>query len=316
MLYAMLLVALPLIAAGQPATPTAEKLGVVVASSLHAALDHEDAPYSDQVLKELATDTGLSEAQLCQRLNRLLDQVETSYDTEQWKTLVEGASNEVPAETVDRFLRQVVRQGRGLLTGEGRYPLDSRMRQAAKRSRLPAYQARDILLQVLESIWTRSMSPATGGDFGVLVAGKTNRYEKRREALFIFHGTEDEAFVMEQVREIHRFMIPALVRRLPLSAHVRWAVRQREYNPLIEPLYKMHISIDNLTFTGSNRDLRPCMEATVDLLAWPEETPVQTWKVRHCTDSHGSASTRELTPFYREVADEVRKLLNAYVAPR
>ena len=114
---------------------------------------------------------------------------------------------------------------------------------------------------------------------------------------------------------LHRFMVPALVRRLPLSPHVRWAVRQREYNPLIEPRYRVHIGVDDLTFAGSNRDLRPCMEATVDLYRWPDATPENTWKISHCSVTHGSASTHELGPFYLEVADEIRMLVDAYVAP-
>ena len=75
----------------------------------------------------------------------------------------------------------------------------------------------------------------------------------------------------EQVREVQRFLVPALVRRLPELDAVGWAVRERESNALVIPDYQLRVGIDELRFAGSNLDLKPCIETTLEVTQWESQ---------------------------------------------
>ena len=309
---------LPILCPAQTdAAPSSTDLDSAAMSALREAFVLTAPAYSRDLLDTLATRTGLSRTEVRTRLLVRLDSLEQQREkeTEVWQKLTGLGGANLPSETADKLLRNLAREARKALDAKGNVLLDNSVKQATKKTRLYDYQGRDFLLQALDWGLTGSLADAEGQDFGVLVGGHTNRFELHQDPLFVFFDSDDEAYVLEQVREIQRFIVPALVNRLPASKHVRWAVRQRDYNALVEPRYKFVFGVDELTFTGSNLDLRPCVEASIELLAWPDQTPAHAWNFQHCTEKHGSATTHELTPFYDEVAEEVQKLLDSYLGP-
>jgi|APSaa5957512622_1039677.scaffolds.fasta_scaffold04658_5 hypothetical protein len=278
---------------------------------LRSELATQVPTYSHPFLGHLAATTDLPDTTLRARLLELLETLDQQRKakSETWESLTHLGGEAIPAGNADRLLRNLIKEARVALEGAENYLLDNGVRQATKKARLSDFQGRAYLLQALDWALTGSVEAKETADFGVLVGGHTRRFEINKDPLFIFFDSEDEAFVLEQVREIQRFIVPALTRRLPYSPHIRWAVRQREANALLDPRYKILFGVENLTFTGSNRDLRPCIESTIELLAMPDETVLHTQAFQHCSEKHGSASAHTLNPFYEEIADEASQLL-------
>ena len=98
-----------------------------------------------------------------------------------------------------------------------------------------------------------------------------------------------------------------MVRRLPESAAILWAVRERESNALVLPDYHLRVGIDNFSFSGSNFDLKPCIETTIDLVHWKSKVQLMQESFSFCGEKNGSATTRELAPFWNEAADAIRE---------
>jgi len=277
---------------------------------LRSELATQMPTYSHPFLDSLATATDLPDTTLRTRLGEFLDSLEQQRKkkSETWQSLTHLGGTTIPSSSADRLLRNLLKEARVALNGTDNYLLDNGIRQATKKARLADFQGRAYLLQALDWALTGSTEEKESNDFGVIVSGYTRRFEINKDPLFIFYNSDDEAFVMEQVREIQRFIIPALTHRLPDSNLIRWAIRQRESNALLDPRYKIVFRVENLTFTGSNRDLRPCIEATVELLGMPDETALHTEAFQHCTEKHGSANAYTLNPFYEEIADQVSVL--------
>jgi len=277
---------------------------------LRSELATQVPTYSHPFLSSLAATTSLPDSTLRIRLLELLETLDQQRQakSETWGALTGLGGITIPSGNADRLLRNLLKEARVALSGADNYLLDNGIRQATKKARLSDFQGRAYLLQALDWGLTGSSEEEEGNDFGVIVGGYTRRFEINKDPLFIFFNSDDEAFVMEQVREIQRFIIPALTRRLPDSNLIRWAIRQRESNVLLDPRYKIVFRVENLTFTGSNRDLRPCIEATVELLGMPDEATLHTEAFQHCTEKYGSANAYTLDPFYEEIADEVSEL--------
>ena len=84
-------------------------------------------------------------------------------------------------------------------------------------------------------------------------------------------------------------------------------MRERESNALVVPDYHLRVGIDNLSFTGSNLDLKPCVETTLDLVHWESKVQLMLESFSFCSEKNGSATTRELAPFWNEAADAIRE---------
>ena len=283
---------------------------------LRSELATQVPTYSHPFLGRLTAATGLPDTTLRTRLLELIETLDQQRKakSETWVSLTGLGGTTVPSSSADRLLRNLIKEARNAVSHADNYLLDNGVRQATKKARLSDFQGRAYLLQSLDWALSSSIEEEETADFGVLVGGHTKRFEINKDPLFIFFNSDDEPFVMEQVREIQRFIVPALTRRLTHSNHIRWAVRQREANALLDPRYKILFGVENLTFTGSNRDLRPCIESTIQLLAMPDETLLHTEAFQHCSEKHGSASAHTLNPFYEEIADEVNQLLDVILA--
>jgi len=286
-----------------------------VYSVLRAEFAGQMPVYSNEVLDRLAVETGLAQTEVRSQLGALLDSLEhqRKQKTEVWKTLTQVGGADIPSRAADKLLKNLIKEGRSVLAGQENYLLDKGVRRATRKARLQDFQGRLFILQALDWALAAAGEEAEAEDFGILVSGHTNRFEIHKDPLFIFFDSQDEAYVLEQIREIQRFIIPALVRRLSESASIRWAVRKREFTPLMQPRYHLVFGVDNLSFTGTNRNLRPCVEATIELGEWSTQRSVLTRSLKFCTAQHGSEVTRELDPFYEEVAGKTREIIDEFL---
>ena len=282
---------------------------------LRSSLDRAAPTYSNDLIAALSGRTGLDEPQIRTRLLHLLDRLErhAGKKTALWKELIRQGGEEVPPESAGKLLRNLIKESRVMLGSGENYLVDSGIRRAARKARLPAFQGRSFLVRALEWALADSGEEEEGG-IGIVVSGHTNRFEVNLDPLFLFFDSSDESYVREQVREIQRFIVPALVRSLPKSPAIQWAVRKRQANALVEPRYLLDFGVDGLRFTGSNLDLRPCIEATVELRDAVSGEVVLKRALEFCTTRNGSKTTRVLTPFYGEVADQVRELVDEFLA--
>ncbi|MEW6749658.1 MAG: hypothetical protein AB1505_01605 [Candidatus Latescibacterota bacterium] len=287
---------------------------VTLCQVLQEALQSGQPVYSDTVLARLAEATGVSSDRVRPRLGALLDSLAAHRrrNSSAWKELAALGGVDVPPDAASTFLGELVAEARPAAQARDRYLLDTALQRAAHRARIRAFQGRDYLVRLLER---RAHQGVTAQDsaFDFLVTGATGRFEINRDPLYLFFDSRDDAFVTEQVREIHRFIVPAVVRELPRWERVRWAVRDRDANVLVDPDWELAVRVEGLSFTGTNADLRPCVDTAVALLGRPARQPAQTWQVHYCTERQGSATTHSLDPFYQEVASHIRGLVEEFL---
>ena len=271
----------------------------------------QDPIYSHDIFDEVAQQSGIAESKLRPRLLAMLDSLDAQRknNSETWAALLLQGNPDINPERTDKLVGYLVKESRKVLANKNNILLEKGVKKAARKAKVPFFQSRAYILKSLE--WAQVIS---GGlqqqeikPIGFLVGGHTNRFEVSLDPLFLFFKTEDEALVREQVREVQRFIIPAMVRRLPESDAILWAVRERETNALVLPDYHLRVGVDNLSFSGSNLDLKPCIETTLELSHWESKVRLMQESFSFCSKKNGSASTQELAPFWNEAADAIRE---------
>ena len=279
--------------------------------TLYATLQEQlaqQASYSQDLLNKIAQGSGVPVEELRPRLQGMLDSLmaEREAETDDWETLLLQGGPDIAPKRADKLIAYLVGESRNVLDNENNILLEKRIKKAARKAKVPFFQSRAYILKALA--WAVASSAPQEREkqpLRFLVVGHTNPFEVALDPLFLFFDTEDEPFVREQVREVQRFLVPALVRRLPESDAVRWAVRERESNALVIPDYQLRVGIDELRFTGSNLDLKPCIETTLEITQWESEIRLMEEPFSFCSEKHGSATSRELAPFWNEAADAI-----------
>lgn len=280
-------------------------------TTLQEQFARQDPIYSQDILAEVAQRSGIAADQLRPQIIVLLDTLEAQRknETDTWAALLLQGSPDLTPKHTSKLIGYLVKESRKVLANQNNVLLEKGMKKAARKAKVPFFQSRAYILKALE--WAQVISGETQqqeiNPFGFLVGGQTNRFEVALDPLLLFFDTDDEAFVREEVREIQRFIIPAMVRRLPESDAILWAVRERESNALVLPDYHLRVGIDNLSFTGSNLNLKPCVETTIDLVHWESKVRLMQESFSFCSEKNGSANTRELAPFWNEAADAIRE---------
>ena len=202
--------------------------------ALYETFDDGDPAHSTELLTRLSRESSVSQEELPARLIALIDTLEKERKDKSttWKTLTLQGEPEIDAKRADKLLHYLGGEARKVLSSNNDHPLDSGIKKAARKSRVPFFQSRTFILKSLDWALSDDVTNRKKEAIGLLVGGHTNRFEVGLDPLFIFFNTQDEAFVREEVREVQRFIIPALVRRLPESERILWAVRERESNVL------------------------------------------------------------------------------------
>ena len=84
-------------------------------------------------------------------------------------------------------------------------------------------------------------------------------------------------------------------------------MRERESNVLVQPDFHLVFGVDSFSFSGSNIDLKPCVELRVELRAWESKALLLQEPFSFCSQDNGSANASELAPFWNETADALRE---------
>ena len=278
---------------------------------LYATLQEQlaqQASYSHDLLNRIAQESGVPVAELRPRLQGMLDSLmaQRKAETDAWEVLLLQGSPDIAPERAGKLIAYLAKESRSVLANENNVLLEKRIKKVARKAQVPFFQSRDYILRALA--WAVASSAPQEQEkqlLHFLVVGHTNPFEVALDPLFLFFDTEDEAFVREQVREVQRFLVPALVRRLPELDAIGWAVRERESNALVIPDYQLRVGIDELRFAGSNLDLKPCIETTIEVTQWESQVRLMEESFSFCSEQHGSATSRELAPFWDEAADAI-----------
>ena len=268
----------------------------------------QQASYSQDLLNRIAQGSGVPVEELRPRLEGMLDSLmaQRKAETDAWEMLLLQGGPDIAPERTGKLTAYLVGESRKVLANENNVLLEKRIKKAARKAKVPFFQSRAYILRAFAWAVARSAPPEQEEPLlGFLVVGHTNPFEIALDPLFLFFDTEDEAFVREQVREVQRFLVPALVRRLPELDAIGWAVRERESNALVIPDYYFRVGIDALRFAGSNLDLKPCIETTLEVTQWESEIRLMEEPFSFCSQQHGSATSRELASFWDEAADAI-----------
>ncbi|MDE2811970.1 MAG: hypothetical protein OXM01_03040 [Gemmatimonadota bacterium] len=268
----------------------------------------QQASYSQDLLNRIAQGSGVPVAELRPRLQGMLDSLmaQREAETDAWEMLLLQGGPDIAPERAGKLIAYLAKESRSVLANENNILLEKRIKKVARKAKVPFFQSRDYILRTLAwAVDSSAPQKREKQSLHFLVVGHTNPFEVALDPLFLFFDTEDEAFVREQVREVQRFLVPALVRRLPELDAIGWAVRERESNALVIPDYQLRIGINEFRFVGSNLDLKPCIETTLEVTQWESQVRLMEESFSFCSEQHGSATSHELAPFWDEAADAI-----------
>ena len=258
------------------------------------------------VLDSLERRLGLSATDLRRELGCALDSVEAHRErrSDLWVRLTRHEVGDLRARSADRLLRELVAAGRRAIGGNDNYVLQASVAHAARRADVPVEDATTLLVWSLGQV----MSPEEAqeaGEVGFVVSGLTRSSRLDMEQVFLFLGTRDEAAAAEAVREVHRFVVPRVVTRLPKSPHVKWAIRDRDLTPLLDPDLRLIVRVEQLYFKGSGTVPLPCIDLELDLRRDGQVGPGEEMDLAVCEEERDERARRDLMPLYDRAADAV-----------
>ena len=291
--------------------PDTSKFHKVVLSKLLRNFQSGNPIYSDKFIAELLVNGKDSQEKVKARLTQLISRLhmEQQKRSDLWKLIISKSSPQFQSDRAEKLMKYWIQESQNILKSNKNFLIEKSMRQAARKSKIPFFQSKSYLLRVLDWAINEGQNINSEKPLGIIVSGKSNRYEINIDPLLLFFKSQDEAFAREQIRELHRFIIPSLVRRLPESERILWCVRERESNALVKPNYQITFRVENFSFTGSNLDVRPCIELEIEVIDWTTRTLVTRQQLSHCSSKVGSSNSTSLSPFWDEIADQIRDLV-------
>ena len=167
---------------------------VPVQSALYAELQAhfsgQDPIYSQDLLAAVAARTNLSTDELRPRIGVLLDtlKAQRKNKTETWVALLLQGSPDITTERTGKLIGYLAKESRKVLANENNVLLEQVVKKAARKARVPFFQSRTYILKTLE--WAQATSGAAQEQivetFGLLVGGRTDRFEVALDPLFLF----------------------------------------------------------------------------------------------------------------------------------
>lgn len=262
-----------------------------------------DPVRSRQLLKQIARETNLSQAVVETHLLERLQTLETLRQEggQNWERLVE-MGDRLSRRQLSRLMDHLGRALRKIVTTSDDYLLDTSLRWAARGARVPPEEAMHFISRLVASQLTNDPLAPDAEPVGVVVNGWTEKYEFKLEPLLIYLGTDDENDAREAVRDIQRFIIPGVVRGLPIVPGVAWAFRQRDLTALVDPAFDIRVRVRTLRFSGLTTDLQPCIDVGITIIDTETTHAVQELDVDHCSVA---ISEKRLAPFFNEVAEVI-----------
>ena len=285
---------------------------------LTARLADAGPVHAKQLFADVAETTSRSPQQVRHHLLTRLEDFRQFPDTDPdvWQAALNLRVETMSQRQAQRLLRELTGLARRVLHDDRDYLVGTGIRWAANEAHVPENEggtfARRLIASGVIDTTTEWVPPA----HGLVVSGWTEPFEVGLTALTAFFATDEEAYVREAVRDVQRFVVPRVVRRLPTSRGVQYAVRDRNVTNLIEPELDLRLTVMNLRFSGTNADLVPCMDVSARLTTIDQG--VVTWQttLSHCTRDHGSSTTSELDAFYEEIADIIYQRVDGHFETR
>ena len=310
-LISLLLLTAPAVAGRPVGDPVLQDLLL----RLDARLDEPAPLHAAQLLAATGQATGQSATEIRAHLRgRLAALAALRADApEAWSALLDLDAENVSRRQADRLLTEVLAATDDILASDDDYLLRVSIRHVARRARMPGPQAYGFVRCLIVHGITDTTQDWAPEPVGFVISGWTEAYEYSLDPLFLFFATEDEAFVLEAVRDVQRFVVPRLASLLPRSRGASFALRDRELTALVDPEYRAHVVVQSLRFGGTGTDLRPCADLRLEVTAAATAAAVWSTTLSHCTQTHGSARTRELGPFFDEIAELLAARLDAWL---
>lgn len=267
--------------------------------------------YSSEFFKNFSKKNYGTQEQLQIRLSDLIKTIdkERENNSDLWRAIISKGSPEIEPNRAKKLTKQWIKEIQKIVDSNQNNLLEQALRKAARKSKVPFFQSKSYLLSTLAWATSDSQKNDLQKPFGILVSGKSHRYEINIDPMLLFFGSREEEFVREQVRDIQRFITPALVRILPKSERILWCVRKRESNALVIPDYELIFNVENFSFTGSNVNIRPCIELEIEILDWKTKTLLSRKSFSQCSDQSDSSTSKSLSPFWNEIANAIRELV-------
>ena len=285
---------------------------------LDARLASADPVHAVRLFDDIGNRTSRTSSQVRRHLQIRLEDFADLHDSNPaaWQTALGLRADTMSERQVKRLVRELSGISSRILQSDSDYLVGTGIRWAAHEARVPETEAELFARRLVAHGVIDTTTEWAPEPVGLMVSGWTDPYEFNLDPLYIFFDTDEEAFVRESVRDVQRFVVPRVVRRLPASRGVQYAVRDRNVTPLIDPQYNLRISVLSLRFGGTNADLMPCMDVNASLPA--TETGGSVWQstLSHCTREHGSASTNELDDFFEEISDLIFERVDGHFETR
>ncbi|MDA0334043.1 MAG: hypothetical protein O2782_02645 [bacterium] len=285
---------------------------------LDARLASADPVHTERLFADVAERTSRSRQQIRHHLLSRLDAFRDLANTDpvSWQAILDLRVETMSQRQTNRLLDKLTVWSRRVLRSDSDYLAGTGIRWAANEAHVPEDEGstfvRHLVAHGVIDTTTEWVPPA----LGLVVSGWTDPYEFSLEPLYAFFAAPEEAYVREAVRDVQRFIVPRVVRRLPKSRGVLYAVRDREVTTLIDPEAELRLTVLGLRFGGTNADLLPCMDLSARLTTISSGAVTWQTTIAYCTESHGSATTNELDAFYEEVADIIYQRVDGHFEAR
>lgn len=274
--------------------------------------------HAARLLDDVGERTARTAEQVRQHLRQRLDEFSSLSETDSsaWKAVLDIRAPSMSRRQVQRLLRDVSAICGRILKGNSDYLVGTGIRWAAHEARVPESEAGDFVRDLIAHGVIDTTTEWIPRTRGLMVSGLTDPYEFNLDPLYSFFATDEESYVREAVRDVQRFLVPRVVRRLPASRGVKYAVRDRNVTPLIDPEFNLRVTVLSLRFGGSGGYLMPCMDVNTSLIDITSGGIAWQSTLSHCTKEHGSGTTNELDAFYEEIADLLYERVDGHFETR
>lgn len=285
---------------------------------LDARLNAADPVHAARLFDDVARRTNRTGTQVRQHLQTRLEQFRQLHDTDPaaWGQILDLRPDTMSRRQVQRLLQRLGELTDRVLSARHDYLLGTGIRWAANQAHVPVDETGTFVRRLIAHGVIDTATAWEPERRELMVSGWTEPFEVPLAPLLTYFETEEEAYVREAVRDVQRFIVPRVVRRLPASRGVEYAVRDRNVTPLIDPEFELRLTVLGLRFSGTNADLLPCMDVGARLSTVPGDVVVWETTLSHCTTEHGSASTTELDAFYEEISDLLYERIDGYFESR
>ncbi len=242
-MYALSLLLMPLWGHAEEEEP--RSFQEVVLAVLGEQVQDLGSAYSQGVVKLIAQESGLDDAEVRSKLVELLDGLDAQRKgkTDAWKDVVAAGGKDIEAKKVDKFFKELSKELHKVVGKKGDYALESLVGKAASKARIQNYEGEDILVRLLgpEDASSSLVSVELPEKIGIVVTGESS-YAIDREGFEDLLITSQDRLTFNKVRDIHVPIATQLTEAMSGSGRVKWALEK--VDPKLVPDCTLFFEID------------------------------------------------------------------------